>query len=50
MHAHIGSYRLCDFCGIQAPLDCPTCREVHVRLHHYKRRIRRAEKMRGGKR
>lgn len=50
MHSHVARWTLCDYCGIQACLDCPTCRETHVRLHHYKRRIRRAEKMNGGKR
>lgn len=49
-HRHVPGWKLCDYCGIQAPAGCPPCMETHVRLHHYKRRIRRAEKMRGGKR
>ena len=50
-HAHVAGYRFCHLCGIHAPLDCPTCAKVHVRLHHNGRRLRRAEKMmKGGKR
>lgn len=48
MHAgHVADWKFCDLCEIRAPLDCPTCLAVHVRIHHAKRRIRRAEKVRG---
>lgn len=48
MHAHVGGWKFCELCGITACLDCPTCRETHVRIHHASRRLRRAEKMKKG--
>lgn len=50
MHAHVPGWRLCDLCGIQMPMNCPTCVATHVRLHHTNRRLRRAEKMKARKR
>ena len=44
MHAHVPGYRMCELCGIRAPLDCPTCTATHERLHHTSRRLRRAAK------
>lgn len=49
-HVHVRGWPLCDLCGIRAPMDCPTCRAVHEKLHHYGRQLRRLEKTMRGKR
>ena len=43
MHDHTPGYRLCDLCGIQAPLDCEVCLATHIKNHH-NRRMRRQKK------
>lgn len=46
MHDHVPGWVYCPgtakdgSCGMRAAVNCPTCWEVHVRLHHAKRRRR----------
>lgn len=48
-HAHVPGWPQCPLCGIRAPMNCPTCRKVHERIHHYKRPMRRADKLAKGR-